>query len=67
MATAVERTVRSRVLDAIKEQPLRPTELLLKLRPEFYGQEVEGALSELIDRGEVQFGKDRKLRIEQSR
>ena len=61
--TIVGQTLKSKVLETIRQRPLRPTDLVLELRKEAYAREVEGALSELLDEGSVVFGSDRHLRV----
>jgi hypothetical protein len=61
--SVVGQTLKAKVLETIQQHPLRPTELVSELRKEAYAQEVEGALSELLDEGSVVFGSDRHLRV----
>jgi hypothetical protein len=61
--TVMAKSVKDKVRDTILQEPLRPTELVQKLRHEFYAREVEGALSVLLDEGSVVFGSDRNLRV----
>lgn len=59
---AVENMLRSKVLQLIKHEPLRPTDLVSSLREEAPQMDIESALSDLLDDGVVVFGSDRLLR-----
>lgn len=61
--TVMEQTIKSLVLDRVRQAPLRPTELVRELSDEAYPSEVENALSGLLDEGAVVFGSDRKLSV----
>lgn len=61
--TVMEQTIKSLVLDKVRQAPLRPTELVRELSEDAYPREVESALSGLLDEGTVVFGSDRKLSV----
>ena len=61
--TVMEQTIKSLVLDRVRQAPLRPTELVRELSDDAYPREVENALSGLLDEGAVVFGSDRKLSV----
>jgi hypothetical protein len=63
MAPAIlDMTVEARLLAELAKRPLRPTDLVRALRNDVLPSEVEGVLSDLLDRGTVTFGSDRLLR-----
>jgi hypothetical protein len=59
---AVDTVLKSKVLQTIQHEPLRPTDLVSCLRKEAPQMEIESALSDLLDDGTVVFGSDRLLR-----
>lgn len=58
----VEIELKSKVLQTLQREPLRPTDLVSSLRKEAPQMEIEIALSDLLDDGVVVFGSDRLLR-----
>jgi hypothetical protein len=62
MAVMVQ-TLQDIVLQRIRENGLRPTELIRDLSGEAYAREIENALSDLIENGTVEFGPDGILRF----
>ena len=50
------------VLERIRNESPRPTELL-QLLPEFSYEEVQDALSELLESAEVELASDRRLHV----
>jgi hypothetical protein len=62
MIYAVTPAVRDRVLKVVREGSPRPTELLDLLQKEFSYRDVEDALSELLDSGQIVLGSDRHLK-----
>lgn len=56
-------TIKSLVLDRVRQSSPRPTQLIRELRDEAYPAEIQSALSDLIDEGEIFFSSDRRLRI----
>ena len=65
MICMVPPKVRDRVLSAVQEHSPRPTELLDLLSELSYG-EVQDALSQLLDEGEVDLTSDRHLKPRRS-
>ena len=62
MACSVADEVKNAVLGKVQEESPRPTELLLMLRDSFSYGEIQDALGALLESGEVELDKDRRLR-----
>jgi hypothetical protein len=53
------------VLDIVRTQSPRPTELLELLQVKLSYREVQDTLALLLDTGEIEMGADRRLRVPQ--
>ena len=63
MIYAVTPAVRNRILTMVREHTPRPTELLTLLQHELSYRDVQDALSELLDNGEIVLDSERHLRV----
>jgi hypothetical protein len=49
------------VLDRIRRSPLKPTDLLVELRPVYSYTEIQGAISDLLETGNIILTSNRHL------
>lgn len=63
MVYAVTPALRDRVMDEVRSISPRPTELLELLRNDFSYRDVQDAVSELLENGDVVLDSERRLRV----
>ena len=63
MVCMVEREIRDRVLELVRRDSPRPTELLKTLESQMSYSDVQDVISELLDSGEVVLDSERRLHV----
>jgi hypothetical protein len=63
MVCMLERETLERVLELVRRDSPRPTELLKALESQMSYSDLQDAISELLDSGEVVLDSERRLRI----
>ncbi|HTY83407.1 MAG TPA: hypothetical protein VMB19_04270 [Silvibacterium sp.] len=60
MAT-VRMTLKDKVLETVKSEPLSPVDVVNALQKDAYSKEIEIALSDLLEEGSIEFEYDGRL------